>query len=235
MGRAKGEAARIKSRPSSSSLAASLLPSCATAVGFGGYVGDSPVNCLLASTSNAAPFMDIGGEAAHHLKRLSRKDPTTKLKALTSLCQLIKQKTAKEIAIIIPQWAFEYKKLLLDYNREVRRETHGTMTYLVGAIGRDLAPHLKLLIGPWWFSQFDSVYEVSQAAKQSFQTVFPAQERRVDALMLYSTEIFTYIEENLKLTPQSLSDIATAPDELEEMHQEVSDRAGAATSKNWRV
>ncbi|KAL6501147.1 hypothetical protein OROHE_025077 [Orobanche hederae] len=221
MGRAKGEAARIKSRPSSSSLAASLLPSCATAVGFGGYVGDSPVNCLLASTSNAAPFMDIGGEAAHHLKRLSRKDPTTKLKALTSLCQLIKQKTAKEIAIIIPQWAFEYKKLLLDYNREVRRETHGTMTYLVGAIGRDLAPHLKLLIGPWWFSQFDSVYEVSQAAKQSFQTVFPAQERRVDALMLYSTEIFTYIEENLKLTPQSLSDIATAPDELEEMHQEV--------------
>ncbi|KAI3450267.1 hypothetical protein Pfo_006932 [Paulownia fortunei] len=39
--------------------------------------------------------------------------------------------------------------------------------------------------------------------------------------MLYSTEIFTYIEENLKLTPQSLSDKATASDELEEMHQQV--------------
>ncbi|KAL6564869.1 hypothetical protein OROMI_016319 [Orobanche minor] len=106
MGRAKAERRGSKNQVS---LAASLLPSCATAVGFGGYVGDSPVNCLLASTSNAAPFTDIGGEVAHHLKRLSRKGPTSKLKALASLCRLIKQKTAKEIAIIIPQWAFEYK------------------------------------------------------------------------------------------------------------------------------
>ncbi|KAG8387925.1 hypothetical protein BUALT_Bualt02G0072000 [Buddleja alternifolia] len=225
MGRPKGEASRTKSRPSSSSMAASLLPSGAAAVGFGGYVGSSRLDSSLASTPDASPFLwpkqDIDGEVAQHLKRLSRKDPTTKLKALTSLSQLIKQKTAKEIVTIVPQWAFEYKKLLLDYNREVRRATHDTMTNLVNAVGRDLAPHLKSLIGPWWFSQFDSVYEVSQAAKRSFQTAFPAQERRIDALMLYSTEIFTYIEENLKLTPQSLSDKATASDELEEMHRQV--------------
>lgn len=55
----------------------------------------------------------------------------------------------------------------------------------------------------------------------NLQTAFPAQEKRVDALMFYSTEIFAYIEENLKLTPQSLSDKATASDELEEMHQQV--------------
>ncbi|KAL0389110.1 UNVERIFIED_CONTAM: E3 ubiquitin-protein ligase listerin [Sesamum calycinum] len=211
MGRAKGEAARAKSRPSSSrffpfppcfspssvlnhfsecfenfcesyewktdkncSMAASLLPSGVTAVGFGGYVGSSRVDSSLASAPDASPFL-----------------------------------------------AFEYKKLLLDYNREVRRATHDTMTNLVVAVGRDLAPHLKPLIGPWWFSQFDSIYEVSQAAKRSFQTAFPAQERRVDALMLYSAEIFTYIEENLKLTPQSLSDKETPSDELEEMHQQA--------------
>ncbi|KAL3829039.1 hypothetical protein ACJIZ3_017841 [Penstemon smallii] len=221
MGRTKGEAARTKSRPSSSSEAASLLPSGATVVGFGGYVGSSRVDSTLASTPDAPTFLDIDAEVAQHLKRLSRKDPTTKLKALASLSQLIKQKSAKEIVTIIPQWAFEYKKLLLDYSREVRRATHDTMTNLVSVVGRDLAPHLKPLIGPWWFSQFDSVHEVSQAAKRSFQTAFPAPERRLDALMLYSTEIFTYIEENLKLTPQSLSDKATASDELEEMHQQV--------------
>lgn len=55
----------------------------------------------------------------------------------------------------------------------------------------------------------------------NLQTAFPAQEKRIDALMLYSTEIFAYIEENLNLTPQSLSDKATASDELEEMHQQV--------------
>jgi hypothetical protein len=51
MGRAKGDPARSKSRPSSSSLAASLLqaPGAAASVGFGGYVGSSRVD-------TASPF-----------------------------------------------------------------------------------------------------------------------------------------------------------------------------------
>ncbi|XP_055812842.1 E3 ubiquitin-protein ligase listerin isoform X2 [Solanum dulcamara] len=217
MGRPKGDGARSKSRPSSSSLAASLLPQGSTTVGFGGYMGCSRVE----STEDSPPFFDIDSEVAQHLKRLARKDPTTKLKALASLSQLFQQKTAKEIIPIIPQWAFEYKKLLLDYNREVRRTTHDTMTNLVDVVGRDVAPYLKSLMGPWWFSQFDSAYEVSQAAKRSFQAAFPAQDKRLDVLILYTSEIFRYIEENLKLTPQSMSEKNVASDELEEVHKEV--------------
>nr|GMD73243.1 E3 ubiquitin-protein ligase listerin [Ipomoea batatas] len=220
MGRPKGDGARSKSRPSSSSLAASLLPQGATTVGFGGFVGSSRVESSLPS-EDAAPFLDVDSEVAQHLKRLARKDPTTKLKALTSLSQLFKQKTAKEIVPIIPQWAFEYKKLLLDYNREVRKATHETMTNLFNVVGRDLAPHLKSLMGPWWLSQFDSAIEVSQAAKRSFQGAFPTHEKRQDVLILCISEIFIYIEENLKLTPQSMSDKMTAQDELEEMHRQV--------------
>ncbi|KAI3781450.1 hypothetical protein L2E82_11465 [Cichorium intybus] len=222
MGRQKGEAARSKARPSSSSLAASLLPSGATAVGFGGYVGSSRIDASTPITQDTdSPFLDIDGELAQHLKRLARKDPTTKLKALTTLSTLLKQKSAKDVSPIIPQWAFEYKKLLLDYNREVRRATHDTMANLVSTVGRDLAPHLKSLMGPWWFSQFDAVHEVSQAAKRSFQAAFPVQEKRLDALMLCTDEVFMYLEENLKLTPQSMSDKAVALDELQEMHQQV--------------
>lgn len=220
MGRPKGDGARSKSRPSSSSLAASLLPQGSTPVGFGGYMGCSRVDSSL-STEDSPPFLDIDSEVAQHLKRLARKDPITKLKALASLSQLFQQKNAKEIIPIIPQWAFEYKKLLLDYNREVRRATHDTMTNLVGIVGRDVAPYLKSLMGPWWFSQFDSAYEVSQAAKRSFQAAFPAQDKRLDVLILYTSEIFRYIEENLKLTPQSMSDKNVASDELEEMHKQV--------------
>lgn len=222
MGRQKGEAARSKARPSSSSLAASLLPSGATAVGFGGYVGSSRIDTSTPITQDTdSPFLDIDAELAQHLKRLARKDPTTKLKALTTLSTLLKQKSAKDVSPIIPQWAFEYKKLLLDYNREVRRATHETMANLVSTVGRELAPHLKSLMGPWWFSQFDAVHEVSQAAKRSFQAAFPVQEKRLDALMLCTDDVFMYLEENLKLTPQSMSDKAVALDELQEMHQQV--------------
>ncbi|GAB4824288.1 hypothetical protein Ancab_007175 [Ancistrocladus abbreviatus] len=220
MGRQKGEGARTKARPSSSSLAASLLPAGTTAVGFGGYVGSSRVDSTLRS-DDSMPFLEIDSEMAQHLKRLARKDPTTKLKALSSLSMLLKQKHGKDIVPMIPQWAFEYKRLLMDYNREVRRATHDTMTNLVTAVGRDLAPHLKSLMGPWWVSQFDSVSEVSQLAKQSFQAAFPTQEKRIDALMFCTAEIFVYLEENLKLTPESMADIAAAPDELADMHERV--------------
>lgn len=222
MGRPKGDGARSKARPSSSSLAASLLPSdsAANVAGFGGFLGSYRLDSSLTG-DDATPFSDIDSEVAQHLKRLSRKDPTTKLKALASLSELLKQKSGKDVASIIPQWVFEYKKLLMDYNRDVRRATHDTMTNLVMAAGREIAPHLKSLMGPWWFSQFDSVSEVSQSAMQSLQAAFPAQEKRVDALILCTSEIFMYLEENLKLTPDTLSDKVVAKDELEEMHQQV--------------
>ncbi|RZC63169.1 hypothetical protein C5167_024930 [Papaver somniferum] len=220
MGKQKGDGARSKNRPSSSSVAASLLPTGAATVGFGGFVGSSRLESTTL-TPDSNPFSDVDSEVAQHLKRLGRKDPTTKLKALTTLQELFKQKSGEDIVQIIPQWAFEYKRLLLEYNREVRRATHETMTSLVTAVGRGLAPHLKSLMGPWWFSQFDPVSEISQAARRSFQDAFAAPEKRLDALILCTSEIFLYLEENLKLTPQTISDKATPVDELEEMHQRV--------------
>eukprot|EP00268_Persea_americana_P004589 TRINITY_DN11476_c0_g1_i2.p1 TRINITY_DN11476_c0_g1~~TRINITY_DN11476_c0_g1_i2.p1 ORF type:complete len:1845 (-),score=356.21 TRINITY_DN11476_c0_g1_i2:119-5653(-) len=220
MGKQKGEGGRTKTRPSSSSLAASLLRSGATTVGFGGYVGSSRLEPSVSSREDSVPLADIDGEVAQHLKRLGRKDPTTKLKALASLCILFKEKPG-EVVHILPQWVFEYKRLLLDYNRDVRRATHDAMTNLVSTVGRGLAPHLKSLMGPWWFSQFDPIHEVSQAARRSFQTAFPAQERRLDALILCASEIFLYLDENLKLTPQAMSDKAVPMDELDDMHQRV--------------
>ncbi|KAF9597736.1 hypothetical protein IFM89_021223 [Coptis chinensis] len=220
MGRPKGDGARTKNRPSSSSLAASLLPTGAATVGFGGYVGSSRLDTSLPSEDTAS-FSDVDSEVAQHIKRLGRKDPTTKLKALASLSELFKQKNREDIVQIIPQWAFEYKRLLQDYNREVRRATHDTMTSLVSTVGRGLAPYLKSLMGPWWLSQFDPVTEVSQAARRSLQDAFPAKEKRLDALILCTEEIFIYLEENLKLKPQTMSDKAAPLDELEEMNQRV--------------
>lgn len=57
--------------------------------------------------------------------------------------------------------------------------------------------------------------------KLYYQAAFPAQDKRLDVLILYTSEIFRYIEENLKLTPQSMSDKNVASDELEEMHKQV--------------
>ncbi|KAL6642217.1 hypothetical protein ACP70R_020398 [Stipagrostis hirtigluma subsp. patula] len=215
-----------KGRASSSGLAASLLPHAQGAlptVGFGGYHGASRVEQAAPSDPDAPvrPTPDVDAEVLQHLKRLGRKDPTTKLKALSTLSILFAHKSGEEIVQIVPQWAFEYKRLLLDYNREVRRATHEAMSSLVTAVKKGIAPHLKSLMGPWWFSQFDPAPEVAQAARRSFEAAFPQSERRLDALMLCVKEVFLYLSENLKLTTQALSDKATPMDELEDMHQRV--------------
>ncbi|CAO2145521.1 unnamed protein product [Urochloa humidicola] len=95
------------------------------------------------------------------------------------------------------------------------------MSSLVTTIKKGIAPHLKSLMGPWWFSQFDPAPEVAQAARRSFEAAFPQSERRLDALMLCVKETFLYLSDNLKLTTQALSDKATPMDELEDMHQRV--------------
>ncbi|KAK8946965.1 E3 ubiquitin-protein ligase listerin [Platanthera zijinensis] len=220
MGRQKGEGARSKNRPSSSSLAASLAPLGASSVGFGGYLGSSKI-ASSSSAEESSSFLNVDNEVAQHLKRLGRKDPTTKVKALTALSLLFKEKLPEEVVQIVPQWAFEYKRLLLDYSREVRRATHDTMATIATVARRGLAPHLKSLMGPWWFAQFDPIPEISQAARCSLETAFPASEKRLDALILCLEAIFVYLDENLKLTPQAMSDKATPMDELEDMHHRV--------------
>ena len=41
--------------------------------------------------------------------------------------------------------------------------------HLFHCFRKGIAPHLKSLIGPWWFSQFDPAPEVAQAARRSFE------------------------------------------------------------------
>ena len=43
------------------------------------------------------------------------------------------------------------------------------MCHLLHCFRKGIAPHLKSLIGPWWFSQFDPAPEVAQAARRSFE------------------------------------------------------------------
>ncbi|CAI5493124.1 unnamed protein product [Closterium sp. Naga37s-1] len=168
---------------------------------------------------------DVGGEAAAHLRRLAKKDATTKvsgssmgsgrnngssrskasvadrqqalgveaggwaviLKAVEALQGVLGGSTAAQMQAMLPAWAFEYRRLVVDSSRAVRLATHATMTVLVQGINfqslkrhpclflsrshgsKGLAPHLKQLMGPWWVAQFDSSRDVAAAATVSFQ------------------------------------------------------------------
>lgn len=64
-------------------------------------------------------------------------------------------------------------------------------------------------------------FDFNLSVHNAQQAVFSAPEKRLDALILCTAEVFIYLEENLRLTPQNMSDKGTALDELQEMHQQV--------------
>ncbi|KAI4962660.1 hypothetical protein ZWY2020_028360 [Hordeum vulgare] len=105
-----------KGRASSSGLAASLLPD---AQGPAAPPSDSglprrlrvdppPCTCYPPTTTPGPRAPDVDAQLLQHLRRLGRKDPTTKLKALSSLSVLFAQQPADQVVQIVPQWALLY-------------------------------------------------------------------------------------------------------------------------------
>lgn len=64
----------------------------------------------------------------------------------------------------------------------MREATQEAMIQLVKRVGRNLAPHLKSLMGVWLCAQFDSYATVASAAQHAFKAAF-SEAKQNEALM----------------------------------------------------
>ncbi|GAB4820968.1 hypothetical protein N2152v2_008014 [Parachlorella kessleri] len=164
---------------------------------------------------------DLDGELSQQLQKLSKRDATTKLKALQALGQLVKEKDVGDIKQAVPPWAYLYGKLVMDNSRAVRAETSQVMGALAAALGRSLAPFLRSLVPSWWLGQFDTHVDAAAAARTGFVRAFPAAKQR-DVLLFCRAELLQLLKDNLSSTPQSLGDPKKeAPEDLQERHERV--------------
>eukprot|EP00850_Spirogloea_muscicola_P020140 SM000208S06310 [mRNA] locus=s208:55234:63272:- [translate_table: standard] len=162
------------------------------------------------------------GEAAQHLRRLAKKDCTTKLKAVTALARLFKERPGAELVLLLPAWVFEYRRLAKDGSRQVREAANKAMGVLAVAVGRALAPHLRAAMGVWWASTFDPAAEVAAAASGAFQAAFPSSAKRAEALAFCGSNILQHVDEALRLTPQmAAAGKSIPPEEAFEEYERV--------------
>ncbi len=74
-------------------------------------------------------------------------------------------------------------------------------------VGRDLAPHLKNLAAIWHMSCSDPHAPAAALAIKAFQTAFPDEAKRREAVTFCHVEILSNIRENLlNATPSTISD-----------------------------
>ncbi|XP_056016029.1 E3 ubiquitin-protein ligase listerin-like isoform X2 [Ostrea edulis] len=103
--------------------------------------------------------------------------------------------------------------MALDVDHRVRDVTQSAMNTLVLRMRKNLAPHLKNLMGAWLLSQCDTYPTVATAAQQAFQTAFPPA-KQTDALVFCKQETSEYLIDNiLRQTPLTLSDPKTTEKE----------------------
>ncbi|XP_071956221.1 E3 ubiquitin-protein ligase listerin-like [Antedon mediterranea] len=213
--RTKGNA-----RPSSSGRAAELLERSNQGTGFVGF-GTMSGDLGYVPTAVGADDFDscLDPEIRLALRKLTKRDAITKLKAMQELASLCKEKEEDSVGGILPHWPRLYSKLALDYDKRVREATQYAFEQICLRVGRKLAPHLRSLMGVWIVSQCDTYAPASSAAKSAFQKAFSTVKQR-EAVAYCKAEVLEHLQDNLfNQTASTLSEAKSTPvEELEEKY-----------------
>uniref|UniRef100_A0A4X2KDT1 E3 ubiquitin-protein ligase listerin n=1 Tax=Vombatus ursinus TaxID=29139 RepID=A0A4X2KDT1_VOMUR len=204
--------------PSNSGRAAELLAKeRGTVPGFIGF-GTSQSDLGYVPAVQGAEEIDslVDSDFRMVLRKLSKKDVTTKLKAMQEFGAMCDERDAEIVKGVLPYWPRIYCKISLDYDRRVREATQLAFEKLILKVKKHLAPHLKSLMGYWLIAQCDTYAPAAIAAKLAFEAAFP-QSKQSEALVFCKDEIINVLQDHLlKETPDTLSDPQTVPEEERE-------------------
>jgi len=149
-------------------------------------------------------------------KKMNKKDTTTKLKALDEFKKLCQETDVEELKPVLPYWPRLFSKLTTDEEHRVREATHTAHRALVSKAGRNIAPFLKQLVGPWFTGQHDTYPPAASSAESAFQETFPPN-KLVEVIVFCQYEILSYICNNLlDQTPQSLTNDQNCSQEVKD-------------------
>ncbi|XP_078698353.1 E3 ubiquitin-protein ligase listerin-like isoform X4 [Branchiostoma floridae x Branchiostoma belcheri] len=211
-------------RPSSSGRMAELMSRVSSGdsgfVGFGAMSGD--LGYVPAAQGPEDIDATVDPEFRMVLRKLSKRDVTTKLKAIQEFGGLCKERSEEAVKGALPYWPRLYNRIAVDHDRRVREASQVAFQQLVLKVGRSLAPHLKHVMGIWLLSQCDTYVPSADAARLAFSTAFP-HNKQAEALVFCKHEVLTHLQDNLfKQTPQTMSDPkTTSPEEVEAKYQRV--------------
>ncbi|GAB0100225.1 E3 ubiquitin-protein ligase listerin [Sergentomyia squamirostris] len=199
MGGKTKQAQRTKNnaRPSSSGRSAEFLGSSVPAfVGFTAVenCGFVPVVPGFATSEAITEEIDANVDANYQLimRKMSKKDPITKSKALQEFCDLVTSSDVDLVKTILPFWPRLYINLATDVEHRVRegaQQAHGTLS---AKAGKFLAPFLRQIAPVWITSQYDSYAPAASLAIASFQRSFPPHKLK-EVFSFCQNEFLDYI------------------------------------------
>lgn len=146
-------------------------------------------------------------------KNLSKKDSTTKAKALEDLQSLIPKDEIEDA--VLEAWISIYPRTSIDNSRRVRQLAHAAHGQIAAASGKKIAKYMSRAIGAWLLGLYDNDKLVAKAAQDALEQVFPTADKLRALRKAYQEPILEFVRSAIeKDTPQTLSDErSVSPDE----------------------
>ncbi|EDW76782.1 uncharacterized protein Dwil_GK19431 [Drosophila willistoni] len=219
MGGKKVPRTKNNAKPSNSSRTAELLGSSTPSTIFFGGLGLANSNDQDAFDANIIPELQI------ILRKLSKKDPMTKKKALQELLGCIVDNDVETLKTFLPLWPKHYQNLANDPEHNVRELSQSVTQLLMSKCNRNMAPYLKLLVPVWLCSRYDSYAPAASIATNSFLETFAASgaNRTKEVCQHCQTEILEYVTRNITFHTASTMSLGKSltPEEEEQKYQRV--------------
>jgi E3 ubiquitin-protein ligase listerin len=142
-------------------------------------------------------------------KNLSKKDSTTKAKALEDIQSHISSAAEIEEGLL-EAWVKLYPRLSIDSARRVRQLAHSLNGQICSKCGKRVAKHLSRITGPWLAGTYDNDRAAAKAAQDAFGAVFITPDKVGSLKQTFHSSIVEYCKEAvLRETVQTLSDERT--------------------------
>ncbi|KAK8163654.1 RING zinc finger protein-like protein [Phyllosticta citrichinensis] len=155
-------------------------------------------------------------------KNLSKKDSTTKAKALEDLQSHITSPSGVEDAVL-EAWVQLYPRTSIDGARRVRQLAHTIQGQIASACGKRIARYMPKIVGAWLAGLYDNDKSVALAAQASFKAVFSTPEKMHNLRKAFQQTILEYCRTVIdKESVNSLSDERnTSKDDAEAKYSRV--------------
>ncbi|XP_030373651.1 E3 ubiquitin-protein ligase listerin [Scaptodrosophila lebanonensis] len=226
MGGKTKQAQRTKNntKPSSSRRTAELLGASTTPfVSFSAFTEGLPITSGFGCVEQSLDA-NISPQTQIILRKLSKKDPMTKKKALQELLEVISESELDTLKSILPLWPKYYYNLANDIEHNVRELAQTVLQLLMSKCKRAMAPYLKQLVPVWLASHFDNYAPAASIACNSFRETFTGTSNRTQEVCLHcQTEILEFITRNLTFHTAATLSVGKSltPEEAEQKLQRV--------------
>lgn len=156
------------------------------------------------------------------LRKMSKKDPTTKIKALKEFSDLVIQSEVEIVKSLLPFFAKSYVQLSTDCDARVRENSQNALLSVVNKVGKNVATILKQIFPAWVCAQYDTHPTAASLATNCFTKAFPAKNVSL-VFGFCESEILEYFTKNLiVLNSQTVCNQKThTPEESEEKYHRL--------------